>query len=99
MTSYRITNKAIADLTNIYTFTFQTWSEKQADLYYAMLVACFQEIADRHLLGKQYREVGEDIFGVHISRHIVFYRSILNAHVEIIRVLHDSMDIKTRMRE
>ena len=99
MASYRITNKAVEDLTNIYTYTFQTWSEKQADLYYVMLIECFQEIADKPIVGKKYPEIDSDILGVHINRHIVFYRCILNSHVEIIRILHDSMDLIVRMHE
>ena len=36
MTKYQITNKAIIDLEDIWNYTFETWSERQADLYYEM---------------------------------------------------------------
>lgn len=37
MAKYRLTNKAVDDLTRIWNYTFDRWSENQADKYYLML--------------------------------------------------------------
>jgi len=36
MAEYVLTNKAVADLSDIWNYTFNVWSESQADKYYQM---------------------------------------------------------------
>ena len=38
MAKYNLTIEAVQDLTNIWNYTFEKWSEKQADTYYRMLL-------------------------------------------------------------
>lgn len=45
MARYDITKEAIDDLYRIWEYTVDTWSEDQADKYYAILEAAFDEIA------------------------------------------------------
>jgi len=45
MVKYKLTIKAVDDLSNIWNYTLEKWSEKQADKYYNMLVDSFNEIA------------------------------------------------------
>lgn len=44
MAKYHITNKAIEDLSDIWNYTLEVWSERQADLYYEMLVTFFGQL-------------------------------------------------------
>ncbi len=34
MAKYTLTNKAVKDLSEIWNYTFDQWSERQADFYY-----------------------------------------------------------------
>ena len=52
MAEYKLTNKAVEDLSKIWEYTFKVWSEKQADKYYDRLIASCQEIANNPELGK-----------------------------------------------
>ena len=45
MARYDITKEATDDLYGIWEYTVDTWSEDQADKYYAILEAAFNEIA------------------------------------------------------
>ena len=36
--SYSISRKAIEDLENIWLYTLEKWSEKQADRYYGLII-------------------------------------------------------------
>lgn len=63
MAEYRLTNKAIEDLTKIWDYTFDTWSAKQADKYYLFLLNACQDIADNPNLGKNYAKVKKELFG------------------------------------
>lgn len=52
MAEYKLTNKAVEDLSKIWDYTFEVWSEKQADKYYGGLISNFEEIAENPELGK-----------------------------------------------
>ena len=39
MAEYKLTNKAVEDLSKIWDYTFEIWSEKQADKYYGELIS------------------------------------------------------------
>ena len=45
--------KAIDDLNNIWNYTFEKWSEKQADKYYAMLKMACNGIGENLEIGKK----------------------------------------------
>jgi len=38
MSKFTLTNKAVEDLSDIWNYTFDQWSERQADIYYQMLI-------------------------------------------------------------
>jgi len=99
MAKYKLTNKAVDDLTNIWNYTLEKWSEKQADKYYNMLVDNFNEIEQNPRLGKNYSEIIDNILGLRVGRHIIFYRRILDNEIEITRILHEQMDLKNRIKE
>lgn len=96
MAKVRFTNKAVEDLSEIWNYTFDKWSESQADIYYTSLVsACRKVAANPFLFGQTYRNIQEDLFGYRCHKHIIFYRVLENRDVEIIRILHQRMDLET----
>ena len=99
MGSYILTNKAVEDLSQIWDYTVKVWSEKQADKYYIMLLDSCQELADEKVFGRNYREVGEQILGYKIGQHIIFYRAVKGDKIEIVRILHIRMDLKSSIVE
>lgn len=99
MAKFRFTNKAVYDLTQIWNYTVDNWSEKHADKYYHMLIDNCNEVADNPELGKNYTGVTENLLGFKAGRHIIFYRIIENNEIEIIRILHEQMDLKNRISE
>ena len=42
MAKYFLTKKAVEDLSSIWIYTFESWSEGQADKYYQLLVDSFE---------------------------------------------------------
>ena len=99
MARYRLTNKAVDDLTQIWNYTIDKWSETQADKYYQMLLDNFSEVANNPDLGKNYSGVFENLSGYRAGRHIIFYRRIGDDEIEIARILHEQMDLKNRIKE
>lgn len=43
MAEYKLTNKAVEDLSKIWNYTFEVWSEKQVDKYYNSLILNCQQ--------------------------------------------------------
>jgi toxin ParE1/3/4 len=99
MNKYHLTNKAVDDLSKIWEYTYEVWSENQADKYYYEILNDCQELSENKALGKNYGEIEKEVFGFKSWQHIVFYR-ILNANeIEITRILHSRMDLKNRIQE
>ncbi len=99
MAKYRFTKKAVDDLTRIWIYTFNKWSEYQADTYYSMLIESCKEIAASPNLGKPYSGIRKGLFGLKAGRHLIFYRKINQDEVEITRILHGRMDLGRRISE
>ncbi|WP_396596922.1 type II toxin-antitoxin system RelE/ParE family toxin [Dokdonia sp. R86516] len=99
MAQYKLTNKAVEDLSKIWDYTFEVWSEQQADKYYDGLISNCLEIAENPDFGKSYEGISKQLLGVKANRHIIFYRTLNENYVEITRILHERMDLKKRITE
>lgn len=45
MVEFKLSNKAVEDLSKIWNYTFELWSEQQADKYYNSLISSCHQIA------------------------------------------------------
>jgi len=100
MANYRFSKKAVDDLSEIWNYSYYKWSENQADKYYKMLIENCKEIAcNFDELGKNYKEIAENLKGLKAGRHIIFFRKLEENMVEITRILHEQMDLKSKMNE
>ncbi len=99
MAEYQFTNKAVEDLTAIWEYTFSKWSEEQANKYYNLIIESCQDIAENPETGKNYTGVNSRLFGLKAKKHIIFYRKLIDKPIEIIRILHERMDLKSRLNK
>ena len=99
MAKYYLTHKAVEDLAGIWNYTFDEWSESQADKYYQILFDSFEEISQDPDSGRSYEGIYPALLGYKVGKHIIFYRIISESEVEIVRILHERMDLKSRIRE
>ena len=60
MTKVIFRQEAINDLTDIWNYTFQEWSEKQADKYYDAIKAACEFIGENPNLGKISTEISKN---------------------------------------
>ncbi|WP_296621528.1 type II toxin-antitoxin system RelE/ParE family toxin [Marivirga sp.] len=91
--------EAIDDLNSIWEYTFEKWSENQADKYYTTLKFACKEIREYPDLGKEYTGISRNLFGLKSGKHIIFYQIISDDEIEVIRILHERMDLKNRLTE
>ncbi|TXH21208.1 MAG: type II toxin-antitoxin system RelE/ParE family toxin [Chitinophagaceae bacterium] len=95
---YKISNEAQDDLENIWLYTFNTWSKEQADRYYNLILDEIEFIADNPNSGKDYSHVRKGYLRSRVKSHFIFYKINSKENlVEIIRILHQQMDIENRL--
>ena len=97
MGKYHLTKKAVQDLSEIWDYTFDGWSEKQANKYYKFLLESCQEVANHPAFGKQYEEIQQDVLGFKSNHHIIFFRVTSASEIEVARILHEKMDLKSKL--
>ena len=95
---YRISKQAINDLNDIWVYTFNKWSKEQADRYYDLIIGEIEFIADNYLIGKSAEQTRKNYRVTKIKSHLIFYRKAENEFVEVVRILHQRMDIKERLK-
>jgi toxin ParE1/3/4 len=91
--------EAINDLDDIWRYTYDQWSEKQADKYYARIKFACKEIGENPELGRNYYGIEQNLLGLKSGKHIIFYHQISDDEIEVIRILHERMDLKRRINE
>jgi toxin ParE1/3/4 len=77
MGNYILTSKAVADLSYIWNYTVEAWSERQSDKYYLMLLSFCQDLAAGKVTGKNYHEVESDLLGFKAGQHIFFIKRLV----------------------
>jgi toxin ParE1/3/4 len=96
MPAYRLTNKALDDLRSIARFTEKTWGREQRNKYLSKLDESFQVLVHEPGLGRACDEIRQGYRKHHVGRHLIFYR-LIASQIEIIRILHESMDIDSHL--
>lgn len=67
------TNKAVDDLTDIWNYTIEIWSQRQAEKQGDLLLVSCNELAKKPKLGNQYDIINSGIWGYKSGEHIIFY--------------------------
>ena len=97
MAKFSFTNRALDDLIEIWDYTVENWSENQAEKYYNLIIASCIDLANNPQLGKSYNIVSLNLLGYKCGEHIIFFQEIVKNEIEIARVLHGMMDLKSKI--
>lgn len=99
----RLTATAEADLQSIIAWTSEQFGDRQAGVYADTLSCAITALmAGPITIGaKERREIGRGLFTLHVARsgrkgqHFVLFRVRPAAHqIDVLRVLHDAMDLR-----
>jgi toxin ParE1/3/4 len=97
---FKISHEASLDIENIWIYTFENWSLEQADRYFNMIMDEIEYLAENPKSGADYNIVRKGYFRSQVKSHFIFYKiNLKNEEIEIIRILHQKMDIDTRLDE
>ena len=95
----RVFKQALAekDLIDIWLYSFTAWGEKQADMYLDDIAVAFNLLAEQPLQCRERREFSPPVRTHHHAHHLVVYLAIEDG-VNIVRVLHESMDVDSHLK-
>ncbi len=96
---YRFSAKADRDIESIWYYTFENWSLEQADTYYRQIIAEIEHLAAKPERGRAFSHLGKQYKFSKVNSHIVFYRATSPNEIEVVRILHKSMDISNRLMD
>lgn len=97
--SYRISVNAAEDIEQIWLYTVDNWSVEQADRYVNLIFDEMEYLADNPVAGKDLTHIRKDYRSSKVKSHLIFYRLVEKNDIEIIRVLHQRMDIVNQLEE
>jgi toxin ParE1/3/4 len=95
---YRISKKAVNDLEEIWEYTCENWSVNQADRYYKLIISEIEFIAKNSESGKSMDHIKEGYRATIVKSHLIFYRIHTDNNIEIIRILHQRMDVENEIK-
>ena len=98
--NYKISKQAEIDLEKIWLYTFEEWSIDQADYYFDLIIDEIEYISKNPKSGKDYNEIRTGYFRSRVKSHFIFYKiNLKEENVEIIRILHQQMDIESHIND
>ncbi len=97
--NYKISIEAEIDLEKIWAYTFENWSVEQADRYINQIFDEIEYISIKPKNGKDFSYVRKSYMRTKVKSHFIFYKVSKKTNIiEIIRVLHQQMDVENRLK-
>ncbi|MBX2932266.1 MAG: type II toxin-antitoxin system RelE/ParE family toxin [Chitinophagaceae bacterium] len=97
---YKISNEASKDLESIWLYTFENWFVEQADRYYNLLMDEIEYVSENPFSGNDYSDIREGYLRTRVKSHFIFYEINSKENIiEIIRILHQQMDIDEKLND
>ena len=98
MPLYELTAEADADIQAIARYTISTWGIDQAQRYEALLEKHLQAIGRQKVRTRVFLEHRPELLVSRVEHHYVFHQVRKNQCPLILAVLHEHMDLVTRLR-
>ena len=96
--TYNISIEADNDLQNIWFYTFENWSNDQANHYIDLIIDEIEYLCVNPNSGTDCSYLRKGYFRLKIKSHYVFYKINKKRNlIEVVRVLHQMMDIESQL--
>lgn len=99
MAEYIISEKALEDINNIWIYTAENWSVEQADRYYNAIIDEIEFIVQKFELASDFGKIRKSYKYSKIKSHLIFFKKSKINEIEVVRVLHERMDIENRLND
>jgi toxin ParE1/3/4 len=90
--------KARIRMLDIWSYTFETWGEQQANSYIESMEDFMNDLADKKYLWRPvpHADLGQ-VYFTRYEHHFIFFREFKDKSIGIMSILHESMDIPVRL--
>lgn len=78
-------------------YTRKQWGKMQQRRYLIQLDAAFHDLSDNPEIGHVCDDIREGYYKFGVGKHLIFYRLKGNDQIEIVGILHGSMDIEQHL--
>ena len=99
MADYIISEKALDDLNTIWIYMAENSSIEQANRYYNLIMDEIEYVAENFETTKDFASIRKDYRYSKVKSHLIFCKQIENTEMEVVRILHERMDIKNRIND
>ncbi|WP_281240101.1 type II toxin-antitoxin system RelE/ParE family toxin [Flavobacterium praedii] len=99
MPEYIISEKALEDINTIWIYTAENWSVEQADRYYNLIIDEIEYIIDNLDMAHDLEKIRKSYRYSKVKSHLIFFKKEKTNEIEVVRVLHERMDIENRLAE
>jgi len=96
MPSFKLSQKAVTDLVEVGIYTTKIWGKSQRNIYLKQFDDCFIQLSEIPNLGLKCDYIREGYRKFPQASHVIYYRLNPKNVVEIIRILHKSMDVDSK---
>ncbi|WP_298146304.1 type II toxin-antitoxin system RelE/ParE family toxin [Flavobacterium sp.] len=97
MLNTEISAKALEDIDKIWLYTLENWSLNQANHYYRLIYLEIEYIVEDFEGGNDIGNIELGYRQFRIKSHLIIYRKAEDGVVEIVRVLHQMMEIRNQL--
>src|SRR4051794_35404435 len=98
MTGYVLSPAARNDLNHIWNYTARNWRTGQADRYILVIRDACAALADGNRRGRAIDDIRPGYRKLAVRSHFLFYRVTESGLIEVVRILHQRMDVSTHLR-
>jgi len=97
MSSFTLTNAAKNDLKAIAKFSEQRWGYSQRTIYIKQFDDSFHMLSETPSVGKDCNYIKRGYRKFPQGSRIIFYRELSNETIQIVRILHNKMDVDSQL--
>ena len=97
MSQYRLSPAAQADLEDIWDYTADQWDIEQAETYIRELQRTIERAAANPRIGRTCDDIRIGYRKLPAGSHILFFRVADDDIIDVIRILHQRMDIESHL--
>jgi toxin ParE1/3/4 len=98
VTAYVLSRRARRDLQDIWRFSAERWNPEKADEYVAAIVAAVAQFANGQGASQTVEFHGRPYARIFARSHAVFCRRSGSRRLEVVRILHQSMDFNRHLK-
>ncbi len=96
MTGYLLSPRAQDDLDSIWDYTERTWNVDQAERYVREILLACEGLGSGRRQGRSAENIRRGYRKLAVGSHFLFYRTTAAGEIDVVRILHQSMDIPSQ---